>query len=245
MSSFYSQGPNSGVAWYDVIRAQLKPDTCDKIDKIRLVRHRGSWVPRVPFPNADEIVSRVTFGFWPAIISVIDQRYVTQLLPSIFPNHPLNATPIDWTNRPIRKHAVAFIYELNEIRNRIAHHEPLWKFPAIHDTSVLPARIIAAESRTQEETLIRFRRLIGLFDSGVKALNSDLYSELTNSTWRLKLDFLLSERGVTRYRTLKHVPESTLVTPADFRSRFSLIGKANQPVRIGGRSRFEGVFHPL
>lgn len=245
MSDFYSRGANQSIHWYDSIRGQLKPETQRTILKIRSLRGpRGVVTPRNPTPNPDEIVSRVTFGFWPAILGVVDQRYAHQLLPGIFPNHPLNATPSDWAIGATRKSALAFIYEINEMRNRIAHHEPIWKFSAIKDTSVNPAVIITAASTNQAQSITRFHRLLGLLDTSLSTVNQDLYQDLSASRWRLELNFLLTPRGIERYKNLRHVPEERMLSPADLRRQFSLVGKGNQPVNIGGRSRFTGVFIP-
>lgn len=245
MSGFYSRGTSQSIHWYDTIRGQLKPGTQKAIDKIRTIRGpRGVLTHRIPAPSPDEIVSRVTFGFWPAILAVIDQRYAGQLLPGIFPSHSLNINPRSWTVGATRKNALAFIYELNEMRNRIAHHEPLWKFSAIKDTSTNPAVVITAASTNQAESIARFHRLLALLDANLNAVNKDLCQDLSTSGWRLELNFLLTPRGIERYKNLRHVPEERMLSPADLRRQFSLVGKGNQPVNIGGRSRFTGVFIP-
>jgi hypothetical protein len=245
MSDFYSRGANQSIHWYDSIRGQLKPETQRTITKIRSIRGAGGvFITRNPAPSPDEIVSRVTFGFWPSILGVVDRRYADRLLPGIFPNHPLNATPSAWTINATRKSALAFIYELNEMRNRIAHHEPLWKFSAIKDTSVTPAVVIAAASTNQAESVARFHRLLALLDANLSAVNMDLGQDLSKSRWRSELNFLLTSKGVERYKNLRHVPEEASMSPADLRRQFSLVGKGNQPVNIGTRSRFAGVFIP-
>lgn len=53
-------------------------------------------------------------------------------------------------------------YEINDLRNRLAHHEPLWKFTAIKDTSANPARTVVPATQSQADTLARFQRLMGL-----------------------------------------------------------------------------------
>ena len=245
MSSFYSRETSQSIHWYDTIRGQLKPETQKAIDKIRTIRGpRGALTHRTPAPSPDEIVSRVTFGFWPAILAVIDQRYADQLLPGIFPSHSLNTNPRRWTVGATRKNALAFIYELNEIRNRIAHHEPLWKFSAIKDTSANPARVITAASTNQAESIARFRRLLALLDANLSAVNKDLCQDLSTSGWRLELNFLLTSKGIERYKSLRHVPKKTFMSPAELHRQFSLVGKGNQPVNIGSRLRFAGVFIP-
>lgn len=245
MSEHYSRGASNSIHWYDTIRSQLTPGIQEKITRVRTTRGPGGKpVSKKPAPNPDEVVSRVTFGFWSSILGVVDTRYADQLFPKIFPNHPLNVNPSDWAIKQQRKQALGFIYELNELRNRIAHHEPLWKFSAIKDTSIKPAIVLVAESTDQASSIQRFTRLLDLFDQNVRAISTDLYVDLKISSWRTTLDFLLTDRGVNRYRKQKHVPASAVLSPAELHRSFSLVGKSNQPVRIAGRSRFKGLFTP-
>jgi len=234
MSSFYSRGSQTSSHWYDTIREQLKPTTRDKIAAVRAKSRHAS---------PDEIVSRVTFGFWPAILSSLDRRYQAQLLSGIFPNHPLNAAPQNWSVQTNRASALAYIYELNELRNRLAHHEPLWKFSAIKDTSTRPAMIVVRASQSQTDTLVRFQRLMGLLDDGMAALNARLQTDLAESSWRQELNFLLSERGIERYRKLGHVPSANALTPREFKRQFGVLSRRNQPVRIRN-AKHAGVFRP-
>jgi hypothetical protein len=245
MSDFYSNGSSTSFHWYDRIWAQLKTETQRSITKVRQIRGPGGTLtPRLPAPSPDEVVSRLTFGFWPAILGSIDRRYISQILPVVFPHHPLTANPSSWNNQSARKQALAYIYEINDIRNRIAHHEPLWKFPAIVDTAHSPPVIITPESLCQVDSIARFQRLISSLDTGIATLSIDLANDLQDSSWKKALDFLLSERGINRYRSQCHVPIGTSITPAELHHKYSLIGKGNRPVRIGGRSQYGGIFTP-
>lgn len=245
MSVFYSNGASTSIHWYDRIWSQLKTETHRSIDKIRYERGPGG-VPvlRHPAPSPDEVVSRLTFGFWPAILAGMDRRYGSQILPMVFPHHPMNATPAAWNDRGHRRRAIEYIYDVNFIRNRIAHHEPIWKFPAVMDTSKSPPSVLISESLSKSDSVTRFHSFIANLDAGVASLSTDLASDLANSSWRAELDFLLTDRGMARYRGLRHVPANCTLSPADLRRNFSLVGKCNQPVRIGGRSQYGGLFIP-
>ena len=233
---------SSSFHWYDAIAAQLKNETKKKIFNVRHKRGTPP-IPIVPPPSPDEIVSRVSFGFWPAILSSINSAHADKLFPKIFPGHPLNANPLDWKNSQKCKKALAYIFELNDLRNRIAHHEPLWRFAEVKDTSVYPNIVLAAQSINQAETITRFQRLQRLFDAGIGALNQDLLVDIQQSSVLRKLRLLLSERGLNRYRKRTHFAVAGHLTPANFRKQYSLLSKRNQPVRIG-RSGIYGVFDP-
>ncbi len=96
MSVQYCSGVASGH-WYDLsIKAQLKPETLNKIDDVRYTGRGRKRVLRTPTPNPDEIVSRVSFGFWPSVLKAIPQPHAHAVFPSIFPSHVLSTTPADW-----------------------------------------------------------------------------------------------------------------------------------------------------
>lgn len=243
MSTQYCGGSASGH-WYDLsIKAQLKPETLKKVDDVRYTGHGRKRALRRPAPNPDEIVSRVSFGFWPSILKAIPQAHAHLVFPAIFPNHVLSATPADWGDAAKRKSALAFIYELNEFRNRLAHHEPLWKFGSIYDTSVRPPALLMRASNNHIDSFARFQRLISFLDGAIFSMNQGLHSDLVESSWRTRLNFLLTNGGLARYRTGRYCPADQLLTPTEFRRKFAFVVKENQPVRIG-RSQGRGLFIP-
>jgi len=244
MSQFYTRGTSNSSHWYDRIHASLKPGTASKIEEVRNEGPPKRRTPRRPAPSPDEIVSRVSFGFWPGVLATVDPVNADQILPNIFPHHPLNANPADWKVPGTRKNALAFLYELNEFRNRLAHHEPLWKFAAIKNTSVNPPVVTVPASNSIAGSAARFQRLLGLFDAAMAALNQDFHADLMLSSWRRRLDYLLSDRGFTRYKAIKHCPDTTTVTPAKFRKSFALLVKENRPVRVKRSSASSGLFIP-
>ena len=120
-------------------------------------------------PDPDEIVSRVTFGFWPLVLGSIDPNRSDKIFPIIFPHHPLNAAPLQWKNPGQKRAAITFVHELKNFRNHIAHHEPLWKFPAVGGLHA---------SNSAADSLQRFSRLLSLFDDAIGFISNDLRSDL-------------------------------------------------------------------
>lgn len=243
MSLFHSHGTRVSDHWYDRIRSSLKPSLAAKIDDVRLAGPPHARRPRCPAPSPDEIISRVSFGFWAGVLSCIDRRYADQLLPGIFPHHPLNARSADWAGNANRKQALAFIHEVNAFRNRMAHHEPLWKFGAIKDTSSCPAVMVIPASRHLADSLARFHRLLRQFDATMEALNREFHIDLLRSGWRRRLDGLLTLRAVARYRDFRHCPGGRALSPARLCRAFRRIVVADQPVRLY-RARAQRVFIP-
>ncbi|WJF90253.1 Abi family protein [Paraburkholderia bonniea] len=242
MSLHYSD-PHSvfeGKYWWDRIESELGRKTMESVNKIRLKNS----VPLKPVPSADEIVSRVSFGFWSSVLGHINAAHATAIFPVIFPHHHLNENTNQWRDATTRKNAISFIYEINQFRNRLAHHEPLWKFGRIMDMSIKPAIMKMPESSNFLDSIERFLRILNLFDGAMRAMNLTLYNDLLNSSWRNKLNQLLSFRGLERYRTGKYYCiNDSVKTPDQLSMEFSGILANNRPVRIADAVG-AGVFVP-
>lgn len=224
-----TSGSSSSSHWWDALWGQLKADTKNKITA---VRNKSPGIA----PSPDEIVSRLSFGFWPNILAWIAKQQ-TILMPKILPAHPLSqaGATVTWWDVSARQDAVAHFHEFNDVRNRIAHHEPLWRFADVIDTSPPPPAppiLIAAASTDEASTLLRFKRLLALYDQAVNSLSSDLYTHITTSSWRARLDFLLTPRGLDRYKSGFHVAEASAISAGALSENFETVINGNRPVKL-------------
>lgn len=107
--------------WYDTI--PIHPVSINHVIDAKSRAARDLQGKRIPLP--DDIVSRLPFGFW---ISIYDEPYRDQTKPnfiwdpktraSAFPNIPHSLT---------FKLLHARLSTSNQLRNRLFHHEPVWK----------------------------------------------------------------------------------------------------------------------
>ncbi|MBV8033976.1 hypothetical protein [Roseateles sp.] len=237
LSLHTTAGVSSSTHWWDHLAGQLKSGTLSKIADVRADAH-PAW------PTPDEIVSRLSFGFWPNVLTWIAKQRPT-LMPKILPAHPLSlpgAAP-NWSNPAARRDALTEFFEIKDLRNRIAHHEPLWKFAPVMDTSTSPATVVAPASTDEASSLVRFGRLLQRYDQAVGALSPDLFAHIRISTWRARLEYLLSSRGLERYKAGGHIAEASFMSTLALRQQFASIVQRNKPVRVfdhGG----EGIFIP-
>ncbi len=88
---------------------------------------------RTPIKH-DDVISRSMFGYWVSFISE-DYQDVTEkrllwpnLLPDIFPNYPYKHK-LDKIAKRLKN--------IKELRNRMSHHEPIWKFYTIETNNTL------------------------------------------------------------------------------------------------------------
>lgn len=110
--------------WYESVPATIK--TKDSVTRAKELAH-----DEVTSPTPDDIVCRLTFGFW---ANLLDKPHRDSAKPDhfiwdqhgfrkVFPGAP-KALSIGL--------ASTRLLELNAMRNRLFHHEPIWKFRKVN-----------------------------------------------------------------------------------------------------------------
>lgn len=235
--SFHVSGnTSSSTAWWEVLWGQLSADAKKSIDLVRNKAH-----PTVP--SADEVVSRLTFGFWPNMLTWIAKQR-TGVMPAILPGHLMSQPDADpgWSVKNARRSGLQAFFELKDMRNRIAHHEPLWKFSKVEETVAGKSTTVPASTHAAS-TLSRFNRLMAIYDRAVHDVSPALQQCIRGSTWRERLDFLLSSRGLDRYRCGTHVTEPDTLSTLALRQQLAHVIQCNRPVRLRDHGG-EGIFIP-
>lgn len=238
-SDFYSGSKSFSHHWYDEKRFNIKHGSKRKIDDAR-TDNNGNTLTVTP----DKIVSEMTFGFWPNILSAHSPFNNPIVMPNIFKNHALNANKQDWKDKKNFTRAFDPIYEINDFRNRVAHYEPIWKFPAKKDTSTKPATLILPETNNLSDSLNRLKRILTIYDSVLNSIDADLCTDIQSSNWRKNIEFLLTQKGITRFRSLKNAANEGAITIASLRNNFHSIVSGNQPVLVYQGNQ-KGLFIPL
>lgn len=150
--------------WYDFI--SLGNVSADKIFKIRHKKSRaGKWLPVVPQPTPDDVVAKLTFGFWPYLLDVRKDKLGNLvdwglILPDIVVGHRQTSSTY-WSKQAEQDELFARMDLINELRNRIAHHEPVWKAGALlseeRERSGKKRTVVVAAPKTPQEALDRLR----------------------------------------------------------------------------------------
>jgi hypothetical protein len=115
------------IAWYDPRaphRYTLIGHAFNSVDKLLCDR---SGLRKIPQPNTDDVVASLTFGFWTTLIKAVTPVEAPRVIPSVFPGHHI-ITVNQWGVQGNRKNLNDQLKIANDFRNRIAHHEPLFKF---------------------------------------------------------------------------------------------------------------------
>ena len=115
----------------------------------------------------EDVLARLGFGFW---VACFHKRYVPGLwnrgknpLASIFPN----MTPTLRT----RELVFARLRTIKALRNRIAHHEPIWKAtPAADEVHRTCAEMVGGMSVSAAKELAKIDRFSFVYDRGLTHL---------------------------------------------------------------------------
>lgn len=157
------QGVIGSRDWYAFLT--LQPKSFEKVREITHVCRRGVWQQRNPARTPDDVVSNLTFGFWPRLLDVstdTNQAAVpwNDIIPDILPGHRQRA-PSYWRPQARQDSFFARMDLCNDLRNRIAHLEPIWKLgPLKAEARNRPGRpmsTVDAPTRTPQESLDRLR----------------------------------------------------------------------------------------
>lgn len=164
LSQRYGQQGSAGSRdWYSYLN--LQPKSSEKVREITHVYRRGAWRLRTPVRTPDDVVSNLTFGFWPRLLDVsTDTNQVTvpwcTIIPDILPGHR-QRDPSYWRPQARQDAFFARLNLCNDMRNRIAHLEPIWKLGPLQaearNRPGRPIKNVDGPTRTPQESLDRLR----------------------------------------------------------------------------------------
>lgn len=229
--------------WFNHIALPHKSK--DKIKKAteKHTKSRG-WQPRVPPPSPNDVVSQMTFGFWPALLN--SRLPWGSLLPSIVPGHRYT-TPAHWAARRNQDALYTRIDLVNQLRNRIAHFEPVWKQGNILEekrqrkNQSAPAIVIPAPTNPADAINMlheRHNRTAEL----LRWLSPDRADDYRRSYVHDHFLWICSLEGLDAYRTLKPGYELPL---ARFKRDFNSIARRGDMVRVRRSDGTMGTYYPI
>jgi hypothetical protein len=242
-------GSTASRDWY--VDLALPQESKQKVKKILERKQHGTWVPRLPTPSADDVVSKLTFGFWPHLIDVntttagapVDWSI---LLPAILPGHR-QKTATYWAKQASQDAFFARMDLVNELRNRIAHHEPVWKLGALMEESrprlhYTPA-VVAPAPSTSAESLTRLGLYYARLTELLAWLSPSLAKEFSGSEADTRCKMLLTERTLAHYRGRQQIGRVQIANFAGnrrLRKMLKYASRRRQPLAVLDGSRVVG-----
>ena len=239
--SFSPVGHTTSNDWYNHI--PLSGKSQDKIRKETHVCRKGKWLAKHKTPSANDVVSRMTFGFWP---NLLDSNVPWgPLLPQIVPGHR-HKTESHWKVLKNQDALYARIELVNKLRNRIAHFEPVWKQGVLRQEkrqrqNQKPA-VVQLAPMTPEQALARLSLLHDRTLELLKWFSPDRAKDYENSYVRSHFDWLCSTEGLRSYQSF--TPGITLPA-ARFKRDINGLMKRHSMIRLEKNNRQSGVFYSV
>lgn len=127
-SRFSSKGASESHPWYDKRRTDaLGIRGATTLEKLEKVLFSGDPpLRRSPEPVPDEVVASLSFGFWPSVLDGLTNREQPKILWEAFPNHPHSSIK-HWSFTKNVQELITTLKGIQDLRNAVAHHEPIWK----------------------------------------------------------------------------------------------------------------------
>lgn len=233
--------------WY--LHLALNPQSKSKIDAVLYTRKGKQLLPRTPVPSADDVISKLTFGFWAHLLDVSADAAGQpvpwgQLILDIVPGHRQKQETY-WRKVVHQDALFARIDLCNELRNRIAHHEPIWKLGQLmEEARPRPGKAVtvaAPAPTTLPDALTRltlvYERLLELLGW----LSPAMLAAFIGSEMDARCKTLLSQRAVDHYRACRPLTEIDVVRFKGSRGMRDLLrysARNRQPLHLkdGGKS---------
>lgn len=201
-----ASGSTESKDWYEHLA--LDQQARSRIIGITHYKRGGRMVLRVPAPSPDDVVSGLMFGFWPHLLDLKKDLLGNavdwgRILVDVLPGHRQRQASY-WAKQKHRDALFARLDLCNGLRNRIAHHEPVWKLGALmkegRPRKGVPQTIVAPAPATPAEALARLRLLYGRVIELLSWLAPDLAADHKKSHEHLRFLHLLRLETLNAYR---------------------------------------------
>lgn len=253
LSRFCHNTQSSGVLlsndWYNFL--ELNSKSAGSIQKITHYRAKsGRFHPRRPAVSHDDVISRLTYGFWPKLLDIDKTKSGSLLLwgnliPLIIPNHRHNSRTY-WLKTKHQDKLYARLELVGSLRNRIAHFEPIWKQKQLFEETRTRQNKKPKVVKNAPSNSVEARERLTLLHERIQELlgwlsKPRLQSYRHSYTYR-QLSWLLSQEGFELY--LKQQSQTQLSHTA-FKRELSTIVKMQKAVRVLRNGKLSGVFYPI
>lgn len=243
-----SIGSKASNDWYKALDLNLRSE--ENILKITHKRKKGGWQPKHPPVSHDDVISRLTYGFWPKVLDIQKDKTNKpvpwgQIIPAVLPYHRHKSDSY-WKKVKHQDTLYARLEMVGSMRNRIAHFEPIWKQGDLFEETrerqnKIPKKLGNAPATDKEalDRLIliheRIQELLGWLSA------SRLKNYQSSYTFR-QLNWLLSKSGKATYL---HLQDQSQLSKTEFKRNMTSIFSKQKTVSITQKNDVVGIFYPL
>ncbi|APX09908.1 MULTISPECIES: Abi family protein [Vibrio harveyi group] len=243
-----SSGSKLSNDWY--LFLDLNKRSEENILKITHYRKNGKWHPKHPTLSHDDVISRLTYGFWPKVLDIKNDKQNQlvpwgRLIPNVLPYHRQKSEGY-WKKVKHQDILYARLEMIGSIRNRIAHFEPIWKQGALYEETrerqnKQPKRLENSPSNVQE-VLVRLRLIHDRTQELLGWLSQSRLKSYQKSYTYRQLNWLLSQNGIDTYLALQGQNQ---LSQSSFKRSLARIMKQQKTVNITKKGNVVGVFYPV
>jgi hypothetical protein len=154
-SSFSSKTSSTSHPWYDYHRDDALPVnglSRVKVEEVLYSGRTGQRIYRNPQPPPDQVVATLSFGFWPMFLEGLTKRERPRILTDVFAHHPHTSLK-HWSIQANVTNAISRLKKIQELRNRVAHYEPIWKPHRLKNTETSWWHSVASIRDVHDEIL--------------------------------------------------------------------------------------------
>ncbi|MCV9907048.1 Abi family protein [Brucella sp. HL-2] len=195
--------------WYEHLDLQFKSE--EKVKKITHKRKGQNQLPLIPAPSPNDVVAGLTFGFWKHLLDVVKYKDGTpvglaQVLTSSFPNHP-NSSVSYWSKLKWQDKLFSRLDLVADIRNRIAHLEPIWKFGELREETrprpTSPQIIVQPAPITPADCVARLILVLNRSIELLHWISKHRARDFRDSSNNKKLRYLLTTDAIDSFKAGK------------------------------------------
>lgn len=188
--------------WYEQLISNGLISSKQTIKQIRDVTHiqsKGILIPRKKVPQPGDVIASQTFGFWIKLLECNPKIDWKNILFHALKDHFCNNASY-WSQAAIDDLLVR-LQEVNHLRNRIAHHEPIWKFKAKahHKTGALIYQAATSPLDSISKMAILNDRLVRFLGW----ISEDRQTDYLRSHYKKQFDWLVRQEAIDVYKNLK------------------------------------------
>lgn len=243
LSLHASGNSHASFDWYNHIALPSKSS-----DKVRHVTHyyrrrSRTWHPRTPALSPNDVVSKMTFGFWPKLLDVHNVPWA-DYLPSMLPGHR-HRQVAQWSSLRSQDAFYMRLDVINKLRNRIAHFEPIWKQKELLEErrarrGLPPPTVIEQRPSTPSECIQRLDLLKKRTLELLYWLSPERHDDFKGSYVSSHLDWLCTESALKSYAQMQAGIELPMT---EFSRCLSSITKKSVKVSVTRNNRRVGTFY--
>jgi hypothetical protein len=237
-----SIGRETANDWYNHI--DLSGKSRSKVENVTHFRRKGKLQPKDPAPSSNDVVSQMSFGFWPNLLNT-DSLPWSELIPKIIPNHRYPSAN-HWKKLKNQDALYARLDLVNKLRNRIAHFEPIWKQGVLREErrgrpNYKPKIVLPAPS-TPNESIERLTLVHDRVLELLKWLSPERHKDYSSSYVHMHFKWLCCVEGLNSYKNLK--PGKTLPL-SKFKRELNSITRRQEMVRVKKSHALFGCYYPV